>query len=390
MRTIGVVTVGRSDYGIYLPILKRIQTDSAFELWVFASGTHLSAEFGMTMGDIEKDGFEVRERVDMELVSDTPEGIARSMGVGLLGFAKAYARSRPDILVVLGDRFDMFAAVAAALPFKIPVAHLHGGELTRGAMDDSLRHAITKMSHLHFTATEEYAQRVMQLGEESWRVMMSGAPSLDNLRTLKLLSAAELEALVGLPMEPAPLLVTLHPVTLEYEKAAWHAEELLAALEGVGRPIIFTGTNADTGGRVIRRAIDEFVSRHPNARFVENLGTRAYFSIMKHAAAMVGNSSSGMIEAASFELPVVNVGLRQDGRVRGSNIVDVGHGRAEIGAGLAKALSPAFRAALRGMKNLCGDGHASERIAERLKMVPLDERLIMKRFVDVQQEGSGT
>ncbi|HPF98923.1 MAG TPA: UDP-N-acetylglucosamine 2-epimerase [Kiritimatiellia bacterium] len=387
MRTIGVVTVGRSDYGIYLPILRRMQADSALKPWVFASGTHLSADFGMTVRDIEKDGFEVRERVDLELVSDTPEGIAHSMGVGVVGFAAAYERSRPDILVVLGDRFDMFAAVAAALPFKIPVAHLHGGELTRGAIDDALRHAITKMSHLHFVATEDYAHRVMQLGEEPRRVMVSGAPSLDNLRAMKLFTAEEMERLVGLPMDPAPLLVTLHPVTLEYEKAAWHAEELLAALAAVDRPLVFTGTNADTGGRSIRRLIDDFVGRRANARFVENLGTCAYFSLMKHAAAMVGNSSSGMIEAASFELPVVNIGLRQDGRVRDANIIDVGHGRAEIAAGVAKALTPTFRSSLRGMKNPCGDGHASEKIVERLKTVTLDNDLVMKRFVDAKSMG---
>lgn len=382
MRTIGVVTVGRSDYGIYLPLLRLIAADPELKLWVYASGTHLAIEFGMTVREIERDGFEIRERVDMELTSDTPEGIAHSMGVGVAGFAKAYARSRPDLLVVLGDRFDMFAAVVAAVPFRIPVAHLHGGELTRGAIDDALRHAITKMSHLHFTSTEAYARRVMQLGEESWRVTVSGAPSLDNLRNMELLSRLELEKLIGLPLDPAPVLVTLHPVTLEYEKAAWHAGELLAALEDVARPVVFTGTNADTGGRAIRQAIDVFVKRHAGSRFVENLGTRAYFSMMKHSAAMVGNSSSGVIEAASLELPVVNIGSRQEGRVRGANIIDVGHGRAEVAAGLARALDPVFRASLCGQRNPCGDGHAAERIVAVSKSVSLDKRLIMKRFQD--------
>ena len=388
MKTIGVVTVGRSDYGIYLPLLRRMVAEPDLRLWIFASGTHLSAEFGMTVREIERDGFELRERIDMELVSDTPEGIAHSMGVGMAGFARAYARSRPDVLLVLGDRFDMFAATAAAVPFRMPIAHLHGGELTRGAIDDALRHAMTKMSHLHFTSTEVYARRVMQLGEEPWRVTVSGAPSLDNLRVMELLSKQEIEKLVGMPMDPALLLVTLHPVTLEHEKAGWQAEELLAALEGVNRPVVFTGTNADTGGRAIRRAVDTFVKRHGGARLVENMGTRAYFSMMKHAAVMAGNSSSGIIEAASFGLPVVNIGSRQEGRVRGANVIDVGPERAAIAAGLEKALEPGFRASLCGMKNPYGDGRASKRIVAKLKTVALDDRLMVKRFVDLQTEES--
>ena len=218
MRTIGVVTVGRSDYGIYLPLLRKIREDPHLQLHLIVAGMHLSPEFGLTVKNIEADGFETNERVEMLMSSDTPGGIAKSMGLGTIGFAESYARFRPDILLVLGDRFEMHAAALAALPFKIPVAHIHGGEITEGAIDDALRHSITKLSHLHFVSTQEYAHRVLQLGEEPWRVIISGAPSLDNLHNIKLLEREQLETHTGLRLGGNPLLVTYHPVTLEYEQ----------------------------------------------------------------------------------------------------------------------------------------------------------------------------
>ena len=318
----------------------------------------------------------------MLLSSDTPEGIAKSMGLGTIGFAQAYARSRPDILLVLGDRFEMHAAAVAALPFKIPLAHIHGGEITEGAIDDALRHSMTKLSHLHFVATHDYRQRVIQMGEEPWRVIVSGAPSLDNLHTVTGLDQGQLEERLGLALDPAPLLVTYHPVTLEYEDAQWQAQELLAALEECGLPVVFTMPNADTGGRAIRDMLGEYVATRPNARLFKNLGTPAYFSLMGCAAAMVGNSSSGIIEAPSFGLPMVNIGSRQAGRTRAANLIDVGYARADIVRGIRHALDPEFRAGLRGMANPYGDGHAAEVIVESLKEVSIDQRLIVKHFVD--------
>ncbi len=383
MRKISVVTVARSDYGLYGPILRQIQTEPDLCLGLFVGGMHLAPEFGRTVDTIEADRFSIDAQVEMLLSSDTPEGIAKSMGLGVIGFAQAYARSRPDILVVLGDRFEMHAAALAALPFKIPVAHIHGGEVTQGAMDESLRHSLTKLSHLHFVATEEYAHRVEQLGEEPWRIAVSGAPGLDNLQTVSLLEPSELSARCGMPMIPPPLLVTFHPVTLEYEQAEWQARELLAALDAAGLSVIITMPNADTGGRAILRLIKEYIPNHPHSRLVENLGTQVYFSLMAVAAAMVGNSSSGIIEAPSFALPVVNIGTRQEGRVRAANVIDVGYERTAILEGIRRAITPAFRQALQGIANPYGDGHAAERIVTRLREVSLDQRLIMKRFYDL-------
>ncbi len=382
MRTIGVVTVGRSDYGIYLPILRKIRSDPDLRFHLLVAGMHLSPEFGLTVNAIREDGFDIGEQVEMLLSSDTPEAIGKSMGLGLIGFSQAYARFRPDILLVLGDRFEMHAAVLAALPFKIPVAHIHGGEITEGAIDDALRHSITKLSHLHFVATEEYARRVKQMGEEEWRVVVTGAPALDNLRTIRKLKREELAEKLRFPLEPPPLLVTFHPVTLEYEKTEQRVEELLAALSAVELPVIFTAPNADTNGRVIARKIQAYIRSHPRSCLVSNLGTEAYFNLMDFAVAMVGNSSSGLIEAPSLGLPVVNIGNRQRGRVRAANVIDVGYASGEIREGIRKALEPEFRAALKGIPNPYGSGYAAEAIVGRLKEVPVDERLMVKRFGD--------
>src|SRR5258706_8026818 len=303
MKTIGFVTVARSDYEIYLPILNRIQADPQLHLHLIVSGTHLVSVFVYPASEIQADGFEVADRVEMLLASDSPEGIAKSIGIGVIGFAQAFARFRPDILVVLGDRFEMYAAALAALPFNIPVAHIHGGELTEGAIDDALRHSLTKLSHLHFVSTQEYCDRVVQLGEEPWRVVISGAPGLDNLKETKLLGKAELAKRLDFPLDHPPLLVTFHPVTLEYEETRRQIGELLAALSRFDLPIVFPLPNADTGGRVISPMLAEFVKGRSSARIVDNLGTEAYFSLMAIGAAMLGNSSSGIIEAPSFKLP---------------------------------------------------------------------------------------
>ena len=386
MRNIAVVTVARSDYGIYQSVLRAIQAEPELKLQLIATGTHLALEFGLTVEMIERDGFVVSERIETLLDSDTPSAIAKSTGLGVIGFADVFARNRPDVLVVLGDRFDMYAAALAALPFKIPVAHLHGGEVTYGAIDEALRHSLTKLSHLHFAATQDSAQRVIQLGEEPWRVRHSGAPALDALNSLPLLSREELRARFGLQLDEPPLLVTFHPVTLQYEQTTWHTEELLAAVETSGTPAVFTAPNADTSGRQVRALIEAFVAEHPRMQFVENLGQQGYFSMMREARAMVGNSSSGIIEAASFGLPVVNIGERQGGRFHGANVIDVGYGRDEILAGLKRALAPEFRAEVQSMQNpyRAPQRTAAAIIVERLRDVTLDDRLLIKRFHDVK------
>lgn len=384
LKTLGVVTTARSDYGIYLPILRAIQAEPSIALHLIVGGMHLAPEYGYTIDAIERDGFPIGDRVEMLLSSDTPLGTAKSIGLGVFGFSESYARKLPDLLLVLGDRFEMHAAVLAALPFGIPIAHLHGGEVTEGAIDDALRHGITKMAHLHFAATQEYADRIVRMGEEPWRVTVSGAPSLDNLRTVTLLDVGQLEERFGVPLDRAPLLVTFHPVTRELDRTGAKIDALLGALSSSQSPIVFTLPNADPGGRLITERVRSFVAARSNAHILDNLGTQAYFSIMRVARAMVGNSSSGIIEAASFELPVVNVGSRQLGRARARNVIDVPddeHAGA-IAAAIANADEAGFRASLRGLQNPYGDGTAAAAIVGRIRDTAIDSVLLKKRFYD--------
>lgn len=382
MKTIGVVTVARSDYGYYLPILRRIQAEPDLQLCLIVSGMHLSPEFGLTVKAIVEDGFEIAERVEMLVSADTPSGIAKSIGLGVISFAQVFARRHLDLLLLLGDRFEMLAAAVAMLPFALPMAHIAGGEASEGVIDEAIRHSLTKMSHLHFVSTSYYRKRVIQMGEEPWRVIVSGAPSLDNLREVPLLTFEETERRMGFPMNSAPLLVTFHPVTLEYQNTAEHVTELLAALEAANFSVIFTYPNADTQGRLISQEIDRYVSTHEAAHVMTNLGTQTYFSLMKYARAMVGNSSSGIIETASFELPVVNVGKRQRGRVHGRNVIDVPCERSAVLSAIRRATDPEFRRSLVGMQNPYGDGRAAERIVQMLHQTPLDRNILLKRFYD--------
>lgn len=383
MRTIGVITSGRADYGIYLPILRELDKSPTLELKLLVTGMHLCAEFGSTVEKIKEDGFEISERIESLIGSDSPAAISSSMAQGIQGFARAYQRQHYDILVVLGDRFEMHAAALAALPFNIPIAHIHGGELTQGAIDDSLRHSLTKLSHLHFVTTEEYRQRVIQLGEAPWRVSLSGAPSLDNLQHTSLLCRKEFQNRFGLRCAAGTLLVTYHPVTLEYQHTEQQIDQLLAALQACGQPLLFTMANADTHGRIINTKIEQFVAAHLQAERINNLGTQGYFSAMALAAAMVGNSSSGIIEAASFQLPVVNIGIRQQGRACGTNVIHTGNRTADILAGIGKALSPEFRKSLAGLSNPYGQGQAAKLIVEKLTNTPLDDKLLQKQFYDL-------
>ncbi|MCL4456648.1 MAG: UDP-N-acetylglucosamine 2-epimerase [Nitrospirae bacterium] len=383
MRKIAVITGSRAEYGLLYWIIKDIHEDSDLDLQLIVTGMHLSPEFGLTVKEIEKDGFPIAERVEMLLSSDTEAAIATSMGLGMIGFAKAYEHLRPDILVALGDRFEILSAVSAAVPFSIPVAHIHGGESTEGAMDELFRHAITKMSHLHFPATEEYKKRIIQMGENPNNVFCFGAPGLDNIYKFQLTDREELLKELGISTDKKIGVVTFHPVTLEKDSNELQMPELLKAIGGINDIFwIFTMPNADTGGRAIGRMIKEFVERNPeDAKAFMSLGRLKYLSALKHAEIMVGNSSSGLIEAPSFELPVVNIGDRQKGRARGSNVIDVPECREEsIRKGIEKALSSKFKQSLKGMKNPYGEGNASERIVEKLKTVNINQGLIRKRF----------
>jgi UDP-hydrolysing UDP-N-acetyl-D-glucosamine 2-epimerase len=383
MRRIGIVTTARADYGLYRPIEQALKGHPGVEVGYYVTGMHLSPEFGNTVREIEADGAPIWARVEVLLSSDSPLGTVSAMGLTVLQLGQVLASNHPDLLLVLGDRFEMFAAAAAAVPLAIPIAHVHGGEVTFGAMDESFRHAITKISHLHFPSTGAYARRLVQMGEEPWRVTVAGAPGLDAIRDLRPLERKELEDRVGIALAPAPLVVTLHPETLSGEDSGRHAGLLLEALAGRSEPIVFTMPNADAGGRAIADRIRAFVAGRPGAVLVPNLGTHAYVSLMSHAVAMVGNSSSGIIEAPSLGLPVVNIGSRQEGRVRGGNVVDADWSTAAIVQAIERATSPSFRQSLSGTANPYGGGRAGEIIAARLANTPLDRTLLVKRFHDL-------
>jgi UDP-hydrolysing UDP-N-acetyl-D-glucosamine 2-epimerase len=379
-RAIAIVTVARSDYGHLRPVLAALHETPGVKPLLFVAGAHLVAELGRTVGEIEADGWPIAECVDMLEPDDSPDAVAASTGRGVQGFARAYAKHRPDLVVVLGDRFEMLAAAVAALPFALPVAHIHGGEVTEGAMDNQIRHALSKLAHLHFVSAPEHGQRLVRMDEEPWRIHMVGAPGLDRLRTTPRLTRPELAHRLDLPEGARPwILVTLHPVTLEYRDTARHAEELVAALDDQPGTLIVTYPNADTAGRTIIAAFEALARRSPRVRLVPSLGERAYLSLLEHADCMVGNSSSGLIEAPSFGLPAVNIGRRQQGRLRGANVIDVGHDREEIRRGLVAALVPGLRDRLRAAPNPYGDGRAAPRIVEILARVPLDARLVQKR-----------
>ena len=367
MREVGVLTTSRADFGIYLPVLEAMRRRGLRER-IIASGSHLTAAHGRTEREIVKEGWSVYKRVNC-LGHDMASTMARM----LAGLSGVFRRWRPDVLVVLGDRFEMFAGAAAAVPFRIPIAHLHGGEVTGGAVDELFRHAITKLSHLHFCATRDAADRIARMGEARWRITLSGAPALDHLRGFR-----------ALPMKLPErfLLVTYHPVTQEPGRETEQARVLVKALEACRIPCVVTAPNADPGREEIARVLQRFVARDPGSMFLTSAGSSGYFTLMSRAMAMVGNSSSGLIEAPSFRLPVVNIGSRQKGRLRAANVIDSAPRSADISRAIRRAIAPAFRASLRSLRNPYGAGRAGERIAERLASVPLDEKLLRKEFSD--------
>jgi len=387
VRTIGLVTVGRSDWNACLPVLREIAGRQGLRARLYVTGAHLSSTFGRTVDQIAADGFTPDVQIPMAVDDDSPAGVARAIGAGTAAFADVFAADRPDVLVVYGDRFEMYTAALAALPFKLPVAHVTGGDVTEGAIDDTLRHSMTKLSHLLFVANEEAARRVRQLGEESHRVHVTGDPLIDHLESVVragLPDRLEVARRFGLDPNGRNLVVTYHPVTLQYAETRTHVGALLDALTRIDARMLFTYPNADTAGRTIIEAIETFCRRHPRAQVVVNAGPAGYVSLLAHVDALVGNSSSGLIEAPSFELPAVNVGIRQRGRVRGRNVIDCGNGVDEILEAIHLALAPETRRDLKGCSNPYGDGRAAPRIVDGLAGVTLDDSLVIKRFVDTR------
>ena len=381
-RTICVITGTRAEYGLLRLVMKGIAADPALTLQVVATGMHLSPEFGLTYQEIERDGFVIDAKVEMLTSSDTPVGIAKSMGLGMIGFADTLDRLKPDLIVVLGDRFEIFAAVSAALVARIPVAHLHGGEATEGLIDEAIRHAITKMSQIHFVAAEPYRDRVIQLGEQPSSVHLVGGLGVDNIKRLALLDRTALEASLGFTFGARNLLVTFHPVTLETASAEEQMDELLAALDCLAdTEIIITLPNADTDGRALIKMVEQFAASRAHVHVYTSLGQLRYLSCLAIVDGVVGNSSSGLAEVPSFNKGTINIGDRQRGRLMADSVVNCAPQRDAIKDALAELYSAAFQAGLASTRNPYGDGGASEKIVAAIKAVEL-EGILKKRFYD--------
>lgn len=382
-RKICIVTGTRADYGLLRWVMQGIKDDPELRLQVIATGMHLSPEFGLTFREIEKDGFLIDRKVEMLTSSDTSVGVAKSMGLGMIGFADAFDELKPDMILVLGDRFEIFASVSAALVACIPVAHLHGGEITEGAFDEAFRHSITKMAHLHFVAAEEYRQRVIQLGEQPDRVFLVGGLGIDNIKRLKLLDRAELEASIDFKLGDKNLLITFHPVTLEKSTATEQMAELLAVLAGmVDTQLIFTMPNADNDGRALIKMVQQFVAEHSNARAFTSLGQLRYLSCIAHVDGVVGNSSSGLAEVPSFKKGTINIGDRQRGRLQAESVINCEPTHESIQAAIKKLYSEDFRNNLSQALNPYGNGGASEKVVKTIKDFAI-EGIAKKSFYDL-------
>lgn len=378
-----IVTGTRAEYGLLYWLMKEIQADSELELQLIVTGMHLSPEFGLTYQEIEKEFF-ISKKIEMLLSSDTAVGISKSIGLAQISFAEAFEELQPDLVIVLGDRYEIFAATSAAMIARIPIAHLHGGETTEGAFDEAMRHSITKMSHLHFTATEQYRNRVIQLGETPERVFNVGGMGIENIKRLKLLSKEEFEKSIDFKLAEKNLLVTFHPVTLEKSTAQQQFAELLSALDSLANThIIFTKANSDTDGRIINQMIDNYVSANPcKAVGFTSLGQLRYLSALQYMDAMVGNSSSGLAEAPSFKIGTINIGDRQKGRIQASSVIDCEPSQASIGQAFEELYTLEFKKELATTVNPYGDGLASIEIIKVIKNICLNN-IVKKIFYDL-------
>ena len=380
-RKIAVVTSSRADYShLYWP-LHDLAAHPEVDLQLIVMGPHLSPAFGWTVEEIERDAFPIAGRVECLLSSDTDIGMAKTIGVAVLGLADLLGKLRPDLLLLIADRYEMLAPAAVALALRIPIAHIEGGEISEGAIDDAVRNALTKMSHIHFTTTHGARARVIAMGEEPWRVHPSGAPSLDHLLRSRLLTREEVEKKLGLDLSQPTLLVTYHPVTLHRDTTT-EADALFAALDQIDGQIVFTYPNADAGSHDLVERAQAFAKTHPNARVFVNLGAITYWSLLREIDVLVGNSSSGIMESASFAVPTVDIGMRQQGRERARNVLNAAPNKAVILEKILEARDPDFRQSLAGMENPYGDGHAAEKIVQVLATVPLTLELLIKRATE--------
>lgn len=386
MKKIGIVTATRAEYGLLSPIIKKLNQDACFDVRVVATGAHLSPEFGLTYREIEKDKIEIDQKIEILMSSDTPVSISKSMGLAMISFAEYFDRTNPDMLMVLGDRYETLAVCCAAMNAQIPIAHLYGGETTEGAIDESIRHAITKMSYLHFTSTEEYRRRVIQLGEVPERVFKVGAMGVENILSMELLTKEALEASIAFKLDNPYAVVTFHPVTLEKNQVEQQFDELLKACDAHPEMrFIFTKANSDAHGRIINQMIDDYACKHENAIAFESLGMLRYLSALKYAQMVIGNSSSGLIEVPSFHIPTINIGDRQKGRIQGETVINCAPEKDAILKAIDQANAPDFRKSIQDAVNLYGDGKSSGKIIEVITDFLMNDRIdLKKKFYDIE------
>jgi UDP-N-acetylglucosamine 2-epimerase (non-hydrolysing)/GDP/UDP-N,N'-diacetylbacillosamine 2-epimerase (hydrolysing) len=388
-RRIAVVTTSRADYSHLFWPLRLLAEDPRVELKLIVMGAHLSPEFGTTVLEIEKDGFAIAARIECLLSSDSDVGMAKTIGLAALSLADTLGEMRPDLLLLIADRYEMLAPAAVAMALRIPIAHIEGGEISEGAIDDAVRNALTKMAHLHFTSTLAARERIIAMGEEPWRVTRAGAPSLDHLRRSKLFSREELEATLAVQLEESAMVIAYHPVTLAANTLE-ETDELFAALQAAAGQLIFCYPNSDAGSRALIERSKEFLAARGNGRIFVNLDAVTYWSLLREAEVFLGNSSSGIMETASFPVPTVNIGERQRGRERAPNVIDATANREAILAAVSRARSREFRDSLRGMANPYGDGTASEKIVEVLTSAPLGRKLLTKKALPAKADHAGS
>lgn len=385
MKTIMVLTATRAEYGLLSPIVKALKGCEEFNVKLVVTGTHLSPEFGLTYKEILNDGFEIDKKIEILMSSDSPSAISKSMGLALLGFADYFSDAKPDALMVLGDRYETLAVCCAAMNERIPIIHLYGGETTEGAIDEAVRHCITKMSYLHLTSTEEYRKRVIQLGENPERVISVGSIGVENIRNKKLMSREALEQSIKFLLDKPYAVVTYHPVTLEEKSSEEQFQQLLMAIEEKkDMKYIFTKANADADGRIINHMIDEYVSAHDNTTAFESLGAERYLSALKYAAMVIGNSSSGLLEAPSFGIPTINIGDRQKGRLKVESVIDCAPESVSILNAVNRAMSKEFASVAKATINPYGDGNTSGRIVMAIKNMMKQDIDLKKKFFDVE------
>jgi UDP-hydrolysing UDP-N-acetyl-D-glucosamine 2-epimerase len=378
-RKIAVVTTSRADYSLLYWPLRDLAAHPDVDLKIIALGPHLSPEFGCTVQEIEKDGFRVDARIECLMSSDSDVGMAKTIGLATLSLADCWGKMRPDLVVLTADRYEMLAPASVALALRIPLAHIEGGEISEGAIDDAVRNALTKLSHVHFTSTELARARVIAMGEEDWRVHRTGAAALDHLRRSTLLSREELETRLAIDLSQPTTLITYHPTTIARDTIR-EADAMFSAIQAMPGQLLCCYPNADAGSRALIERMESCMRDRGCGKVIVNLDPVVYWSLLRHVDLMVGNSSSGIIEAASFALPVVDVGIRQRGRERGRNVLTAEAAVASILEQIAIARSEEFRRSLQGMENPYGDGRASERIVSVLASVPLGEELLVKRW----------